>query len=546
MGRTVGTSSTLCGTGSLLLACSWVMVLIPSLAACPSGSSWPELREQATAASSAGRFREAEDRLRTALSCLPDAKGPQALVLMNELGESQESQDRLSDAEATYRQVLKTDLSEPPSEQIAIAWNNLGTIALRRNQLASAEQFVRRSYSMLEQQNGLNSITSGHVLSNLALILQREGRLAEAEPVYPRALAVISKLAGENSLDFAKVLTNCALFNFDKGNFEAAIETNRKALAIEERLQVPNSSDLALTRNNLGLALSEVKRLAEAEPLYYQALAVWRTKPEARLRLAETLSNLSMIEKETGRTELARQHATEAINIVGALSDQDPLLAAISENMGMVASAEGNWNEAREWYQRAADIWLKSLGQTHPSYAAALSNLAGVETKKKHFKAAQELYGQAYEIDRNALGPNHPRVAADLSNMAAEKFYLKHLDEAVPLFERSRELLEHSFGPDSRQVAEAWRNLALVYWAEKQCPESELAFAKAIRALEASSNAQNPVLSTWLQEYAVVLRTDKQFALAEQAETRALGIQVKNTVRPSALQNSILSGPGKS
>jgi tetratricopeptide (TPR) repeat protein len=532
----------ICKNLSFPMLCFFVLVMGSKAEVCPANTSAAQLEQQARVASKSGQFAEAEEALRHAIACVVDLHSRQRVVLLTALGESQESQNHLGEAEETYQQVLRLNetLTTPSFEETAVALNNLGTIALRRSQFTTAEQFVRKAYSVLKEHNDLNSITAGHVLTNLGLTLQHQGRLVEAGPLYQRAAPLISQFAGEDSMDFVKMLANLAMFDFDSGKFEAAIENDRKALAIEAKVPVANGVERAMVLNNLGLALSGLKRFSEAEPLYRQALAIWRTIPGARSHVAETLSNLSILERETGQLDVARQHAAEAMQIVQSVPDNDALMAAIAQSLGMVACSQGNLNEAHGWYQRSADIWLKTVGNRHPSYASALSNLASLETRRKHYKKAQALYQQVYEIDRNCLGPSHPRVAADLSNLAAQDFYLKHTEEAVPKFERSRAMLEQSFGPQSQQVAEAWRNLALVYRAEKQWLESEQAFGKAIQTLEASSNSQNPMLANWLQEYASVLRKDRQFALAEQAETRALGIQVRNTLRPKTLQNSVV------
>jgi hypothetical protein len=39
------------------------------------------------------------------------------------------------------------------------------------------------------------------------------------------------------------------------------------------------------------------------------------------------------------------------------------------------------------------------------------------------------------------------------------------------------------------------------------------------------------MLSSWLREYAMVLRTEQRFGEAEQAEVRAMGIEVRNTIK---------------
>jgi tetratricopeptide (TPR) repeat protein len=106
----------------------------------------------------------------------------------------------------------------------------------------------------------------------------------------------------------------------------------------------------------------------------------------------------------------------EALEIIQAYGgSQDPTMAIAWTNLGMVEAAQNNLQEAKALHEKAANLWLKTLGPDNPNYAAALSNTASIEAKQGHHKKAQALYERALQIDEARFGPNHPKVAFDMS-----------------------------------------------------------------------------------------------------------------------------------
>jgi tetratricopeptide (TPR) repeat protein len=324
--------------------------------------------------------------------------------------------------------------------------------------------------------------------------------------------------------------------SYESGHYADAVEKEEKALEIEGGLQLVGGDDAGLSLNNLALSLFELGRLSEAEPLLLQAIAIERKSPTARYPdLAEALSNLAVLET-TGRLDAARRYAMEALEIIQSYGgDKDPRMAIVWTDLGSIEAARNNLQEARRLHEKAADLWLKTLGPGNPKYEAALSNVGSVERKQGHHKKA--LYQRALQIDEARFGRNHPKVATDLCNLAVELFSLNKYDGALSLFERAKSMHEKAYGPESVQVAQTWRDMGATYRSAKQLEQASLAYDKAIRSFESSSGKDNPRLSTWLQEYADVLKKQQRFADAERAVTRAVGIQVRNTIRSASIGN---------
>jgi tetratricopeptide (TPR) repeat protein len=375
--------------------------------------------------------------------------------------------------------------------------------------------------------------------------LQRQARREEAQQAYERAFAAFRQSQSEKTAEFAKLITNSGLLSFETGRFGDAATKHRRAWEIQSALPDVDDRERAFTLNNLALALVQLDQLSEAESLFRKAIALQKndniSKPN--LNSVETLNNLAVLEKNTGRPDAAEQHEQEALQLAArCLGRDDKVLASIWNNQGTIAVERKDFRAAKELFEKAAELWVRTSGPDSPDYASALSNLAGLEAKQGHRKEAQALFSTALRIDEAHLGPNHPKVAADLGNLAAQRYCQKNLNESIALYERAGAIEEKTYGPGGHEVGRTWRNLAIVYQVAKQYPAAGKAYGKAIHAFEISPGPDSPELLSCLRDYAGLLRKLERFGEAEQAEVRASGIQVRNAIKAEKLDTHLPAG----
>ena len=126
------------------------------------------------------------------------------------------------------------------------------------------------------------------------------------------------------------------------------------------------------------LALKQLARFAEAEPLYRRALAIdERSYGPDHPDVATDLNNLAVLLQATNR-----------------LAEAEPL------------------------YRRALAIDERSYGPDHPDVASDLNNLAVLLRATNRLAEAEPLYRRALAIDERSYGPDHPDVAIRLNNLA--------------------------------------------------------------------------------------------------------------------------------
>ena len=110
--------------------------------------------------------------------------------------------------------------------------------------------------------------------------------------------------------------------------------------------------------------LRDQAQYAEAEPLYKQAMEIWRT----------------------------------------ALGERHPSYAASLNNLVELYRAMGRHAEAEPLYKQAMEIRRTALGERHPDYATSLNNLAVLYYAMGRHAEAEELRKKAMAIHRRPEG----------------------------------------------------------------------------------------------------------------------------------------------
>jgi predicted O-linked N-acetylglucosamine transferase (SPINDLY family) len=298
-------------------------------------------------------------------------------------------QGRLDEAEAAYRELLKT---QPESAGVLLS---LGVLQAQRQNLAEAAELM-----------GLAAAADpGNVTAymNRGNLLRALGRHQEALASYEQVLKI-----NPGNVD---ALTNRGVVLLDLGQGEKALASYEAALTV-----VPGHREAGLRRCGLlkgwgrleeaqagyaqvlaafpddvavlfsrGLVLAELDRIAEALASYDRALAI---KPD----YVEVLINRGIALTRLGRT-------TEALESYDRAVACNPGYAEAFNNRGALLADLGRYDAALEDYDRALAI--------KPDFPGFLDNRAGLfRLTGQHERAAKD-YSRLLELipgDGRALG----------------------------------------------------------------------------------------------------------------------------------------------
>ena len=223
------------------------------------------------------------------------------------------------------------------------------------------------------------------------LALHRQGRLAEAEKLYQEILQ-------QEPTHFG-VLHLLGALALQTHRIQRGVELIGKAIKIN-----PN---VAAAHNNLGSALSALKRHDEALASYDRAIAL---KPD----YAEAYYNRGIVLKALNRNEQALASYEGAIAL-------KPDHADAYNNRGNTLSAMKHHEEAMASYDKA--IALK------PDYAEAYNNRGNVLNALQRYQGALASYDRAI-----ALKPDYAEAYNNRGNSLSE---LKRFEEALASYDRA-------------------------------------------------------------------------------------------------------------
>ena len=88
----------------------------------------------------------------------------------------------------------------------------------------------------------------------------------------------------------------------------------------------------------------------------------------------------------------------------------------------------GQYNEAKEHYEKAVIIRKKIFGEEHADVAASYNNLGIVYQDLGQYNEAKEYYEKALIIKKKIFGEEHAAVATSYNNLG---LFLKILDSTM-------------------------------------------------------------------------------------------------------------------
>jgi eukaryotic-like serine/threonine-protein kinase len=476
----------------------------------------------------------------------------------NNLGGLQVFAGKLPAAETAYRQALVIDeklaaeLPEPRYRLIlAGSLRNLGNLLCDQHKLAEAETVLRRTLEIADrlvtdfptvpeyrQRQGLGHYSLG--------ILQRDqGQRPAAETAFRQALAIQEKLvadfptAANYRSNLAHTVLALGVLLRQLGKQPEAEKAFRQSLEIGERLaadfpSVPQyRSHLGATCCSFGLLLVDQRRAQDALDWYAKSIRLLEAnlardahRLKDRLCLhdaywsrADALANLK-------RNAEAVKDRAQALAIREKLAadgfidpEQRTKLAGNCVNLGNQIAAQGQAQDALEWYAKAISLLQANLAQNasqvtdrlflrnaHLNRAVALTNL------KRRAEAVQD-WDQALAIgDKLAADfPAEPEYREQLARgHTAKGVLLSELGkrpEAESAFRQAlaiRKKLAADFAtvPKYRQeLAHSHSNLGFLLRELGRRPEAVTAYSHA-QAIEEKLAAEFPTKSDYRWELA--------------------------------------------
>jgi hypothetical protein len=320
-----------------------------------------------------GKYRDAEDRLRQALTERLRVLGPEnfdTLACENELANSLYFQGKYGEAEAEYREVLKLKekVLGPDHPSTLKTRNNLASALTMQGKYAQAETECRAVLALKQKALGAEHPETLAARNNLAVVLDEEGKYAEAETEDRTVIAIKEKVLGPE--DPATLITRSSLVGVleQEGKYAEGETQAREVIKVRDRVLGPDHPDTLSSRGSLAELLADQGKNTEAESEFRSVLQVQEKvlRPDHPDTL-RTRNGLARVLANEGRNAEAETEFRAVLKLEEKISGPEhPDTLRTCFDLAACLRSEGQIQEATAFAQRAADGARKVLGPEHP------------------------------------------------------------------------------------------------------------------------------------------------------------------------------------
>jgi len=341
--------------------------------------------------------------------------------------------------------------------------------------------------------------------------LRAEGHFAAAERAARAALAGYRAFEGPRHVDVANALVELGLVLEARDRLRESARCQRQAIQI---LALDRSGDPDIVRLTVRArtALGGINRTmgayAAADRGYRVALAEIRRRFGPRDRyLAGVFNDLGVLRKAQGRYDEALAFYQRALPLVPRGDRQ--ALATLAHNLGGIEHARGNFARAEPHARRSVTLRTALVGAKHPAVAADVAALAAIVEARGRLPEAAALYRRALAVFSRVLGPRSLEVGLNLACLAAVEQRREAPRRARSLYTRALAIQERVLGRHHADVAMTVNNLAVLERDEGNLDRAAALFRRALVTFVRALGARHP--------HAILARANRRAVERERA-----------------------------
>ena len=333
--------------------------LVMPLALCASASAmqiphtiiettdYVKLFERGRAEYIAGRFREAERLLQSALTALGGGNETERAVILRQLGDVYVNVDDLPKAEKVYLESLAIHKRLSDKQHIGVLFRNLGAVYSLEGRNEDALQALRQALKFPPVDPSARVAFTAQVLNSVGVAYYRQRKISKAEAAFNQALELVSD--AKIRFDSSELLNNLGAAKHARHQFQEAEQLFRQALQLREADAGPMHPDLVYTLCALGVLYTEWGRYREAEDQYRRALKILESDSGTfEPRIARILDSLSWTYLRAGRPAESEGVLAEAATLARRNLSRHGDMAGILDHYSAALKKQGRTQEAEE------------------------------------------------------------------------------------------------------------------------------------------------------------------------------------------------------
>jgi len=343
-----------------------------------------------------------------------------------------------------------------------------------------------------------------NLLDSLGRVAQRLGSFDDAEPLIREALDIRERAFGPTSLETALSLRSLGLLQRDRGDAVAAADTLSRALVLHRERAQETHTDVASIANDLAGVLRELGRLAEAQALVDEALALRRAAGGASLNVAESLALSARIAWDFGDSAAAAVRYEEALTMRSGIVGNDHALTLRSMCDLAAVRAAADPARAEELFEQAEHGARALQFAGRELLAHVLLARANADLDAGRVQLARPRIDEALALEIARVGPDHPAVAAAMALDARALQEERQTAKARSAWSRALEIRRRP-GASPWLLGQTLLEAGMFSTWIGALAEARASLGESIGLLSAPSVAKTPVLARAQLAYAEAL-----------------------------------------
>lgn len=465
------------------------------------------LQEQNKHAESEPYLREAMEMRRRVLG----ENDPLTIQSIFNMGLVMQGRGKPAEAEQYFREALDRKGRRVEEEQdvyVLKCFEGLGAVLLAQGNHAEAEQALAEGLRECQRAFAAPQPTTALLLHHHAEALRRAGRLDEALTEAQRAHQMYGEHPDWSPNEAAHAAKVLAAILTAQGHPDEALAVQREVLAFQQRT-LPAGSDKDVDAIiNLGQALMERGKYAEAEPYVRAAMEKRR-----RVLGAEDPSTLSAVSQMGSVLEAQDKFAEAEPYVREALDTSRRVLGEkhlrtleYMNNMGDLLLSERKLGQAEPYLRDALEGRRHSLGEEHAATLISMNNMAGLLADLGKAAEAEPLYREVLEKCRRVQGADHPDTLRALNNLGNFLWNQGRLAQAEPYLREALEKHRRVLGESHPYTLTIFNDLGMVLVSQGKLTDGERVLAEGVGACDRAFTSPREITALHLHHHADALR----------------------------------------
>jgi serine/threonine protein kinase/tetratricopeptide (TPR) repeat protein len=284
----------------------------------------------------------------------------------------------------------------------------------------------------------------------------------------------------------------------------------------------------AAIRSTLGVTYLDLGDLEKAEDHVLGSLQTYQELDAESADVAQSLNNMGVLRSVAGRYEEAVQYFEDALELRRRiLGDTSEETADSMTDLGNALVRLGRFDEAEPLLRDALASKRALHDGPHASVALGINSLGNLLHHREAYDEAEALYREALAMHRETLGDDHPDVVVDLNNLAYLLRSRGDLEASEPMFREVLEANQRIYGPTHPKVAESLSNMGMILLARARFSEAEAYYRRALEMQRETLGEDNPDAATTLDSIGRIYRDRGDYTTARTYFRQALAMHRK-------------------